>query len=364
MRIINLFLCVLLFCVSCTSTQDDTCEMVEYDHTDIKESFPLSSFVDKVETVRLELPEPYFFGGVGNILFDESGIYINDSKQEVIYRFDANGIFLNTIGKRGEGPGEYVELSSHFLGEKSIYVSDRNSRKIHEYTFNGEYIGTISYPFELLCNYIMALPNGNFLCHTVDGFLNGHGVWILNRQGEMEKTVLSIPEKYPFRRCGWNTMALQADGRIQIYDAPVGVFYLFDPKDESIKKVLRHKSNFKMTGDFVGQELNSIINESYADGGWVLNGDRYLFSVWSLPETDHLYYTLYDKKTKKSETCNFPELDVPGVFSFHFWKSSNLPNTWVSYVGDEYMEMCFPEKRDELHMSERTLFVYKLIFKR
>lgn len=147
----------------------------------------------------------------------------------------------------------------------------------------------------------MALPNGNFLCHTVDGFLNGHGVWILNRQGEMEKTVLSIPEKYPFRRCGWNTMALQADGRIQIYDAPVGVFYLFDPKDESIKKVLRHKSNFKMTGDFVGQELNSIINESYADGGWVLNGIDifFLFGVCLKRTIYIIHYMIKRRRSRK-----------------------------------------------------------------
>ena len=184
-------------------------------------------------------------------------------------------------------------------------------------------------------------------------------VWILNRQGEMEKTELSIPEKYPFRRCGWNTMALQADGRIQIYDAPVGVFYLFDPKDESIKKVLRHKSNFKMTGDFVGKNLTALLmNRMLMAAGYSMGID--IFSVWSLPETDHLYYTLYDKRRRSRKlviSLNWMCLGV--VFSFlEIFKSSLI---WVSYVGDEYMEMCFPEKRDELHMSERTLFVYKLI---
>ena len=363
MRIINLFLCVLLFCVSCTSTYDDTCEIVKYDHTNIKESYPLSTFIDTVRFTRLELPESYFFGRVKDILFDDSGIYVVDSKQDIVYRFNSDGTFLNTIGKRGEGPGEYADLTSCFLGKNSIYIADIYISRIYEYSFDGDYIGTISHPFELVYDYIRELPNGNFLCHTVSGMNKMHGVWIMDRQGELSKRVLAISEIYPFISSGWNTMTLQEDGTIQIYDPPVGIFYSFNPQDESIHKIFQHKSNYKMTGDFIGVESSYYIKEEHANCDIVVNTDRYLLSIWALPDMT-TSFTLLDKNTQKVESCSFPEMDISGLFNFGRWVSSNLSNTWVTYLNDEFIGEYYPEKYEELRMSENVLIVNKLIFKR
>lgn len=362
-RLLFLFYYFFIFLfISCTSTQDDTCEMVVYDHTDIKEQFPLSSYIDRVESVRLELPEPYFFGEVATVLFDKSGIYILDSKQDKVFRFDENGTFLNTIGKCGEGPGEYANMSSCFLGKNSVYIDDDSSRKIYEYSFNGDYIATVSYPFDILYNYAMELPDKNFLCHSADGFwTTTHGVWILDRQGNMRR-VLAIPEKTPYCLASWKTMTLREDGKYQIYDPPVGAFYLFDPVDESIKKFFQHRSSYKMSGDFVG--MTDIKNEDVAMGNWIVNGERFLFSVWGLPNTDKLYYTIYDKKTKKSETYKSPKIDIPGLLFFNNWKFSNLPNAWVHVTDDQLMNHFYPDKLKELQMNERVLIVEKLFLKR
>ena len=362
MRIINLFLCVLLFCVSCTSTYDDTCEIVKYDHTNIKESYPLSTFIDTVRFTRLELPESYFFGRVKDILFDDSGIYVVDSKQDIVYRFNSDGTFLNTIGKRGEGPGEYADLTSCFLGKNSIYIADIGPCRIYEYSFDGDYIGTISHPFKLVYNYIRELSNGNFLCHTVSGMNKMHGVWIMDRQGELSKRVLAISEIYPFISSGWNTMTLQEDGTIQIYDPPVGIFYSFNPQDESIHKIFQHKSNYKMTGDFIGVESSYYIKEEHANCDIVVNTDRYLLSIWSLPDMT-ASFTLLDKNTQKVENCSYPEMDIPDLINLGNWMPSNLSNTWVTYLNDEFIGEYYPEKYEELRMSENVLIVNKLIFK-
>ena len=362
-RITNLFLCVLLFCVSCTSTHDDTCEIVKYDHTNIKESYPLSTFIDTVKFIRLELPESCFFGKVGDILFDDSGIYVVDSKQDIVYRFNSDGTFLNTIGKRGEGPGEYADLTSCFLGKNSIYIADIYISRIYEYSFDGDYIGTISHPFELVYDYIRELPNGNFLCHTVSGVNeNTHGVWIMDRQGKLSKRVLAISEIYPFSSSGWDTMTLQEDGTIQIYDPPVGIFYSFNPQDESIHKIFQHKSNYKMTGDFIGVKSNYYIKEEHANCDIIVNTDRYLLSIWSLPDMT-ASFTLLDKNTQKVENCSYPEMDIPGLINLGNWMPSNLSNTWVTCFNDEFIDEYFPEKYDELRMSENVLIVNKLIFK-
>ena len=147
----------MLFCVSCTSTHDDTYEIVKYDHTNIKESYPLSTFIDTGEVHSFGIAGILLFGRVGDILFDDSGIYAVDSKQDIVYRFNSDGTFLNTIGKRGEGPGEYAGTYILLLGKNSIYIADIYISRIYEYSFDGDYIGTISHPFELVYDYIRGI---------------------------------------------------------------------------------------------------------------------------------------------------------------------------------------------------------------
>lgn len=360
MRVILLFSSLILF-FSCSPKHEVPCDVIVYNHTNLKESYKLSSFIDTFESIRLELPEPYFFGRVGTVLFNESDIYVSDRKQDVLYRFDKNGVFLNTIGKCGNGPGEFASMSSFFLGEKSIFINDIKSRRIHEYAFNGDYLNTISFSFNLIYNYIRELPNGNFLCHTVEG-TNLHGVWIMDKQGKLKKRILDITEQYPFCSSGWNTISLREDGNIEIYDPPVGTFYLFNPQDESIKKIFQHKSSFKMTGDFKGVQSSYYIKEEYANCDIVVNTNNYLFSLWSLPEMN-ASFTLFDKKTKKIESCSYPELDIPRLYSLGNWVPSNLPNILVSVVTDEIIEEYFSDKRKELDMNEGVLIVNKLKFK-
>jgi len=55
---------------------------------------------------------------IGEIFFfldytDE--FYILDKSVEKVFRFDSNGDFLNSIGKTGKGPGEYIRLSDGIL---------------------------------------------------------------------------------------------------------------------------------------------------------------------------------------------------------------------------------------------------------
>ena len=80
---------------------------------------------------RLQLPSPYFWGMVDNVISKDSCYYISDRKQEMAFRFSKNGTFLNAIGQRGEGPGEYREMDSFFVGKDCVYVCDMGKRTIY-----------------------------------------------------------------------------------------------------------------------------------------------------------------------------------------------------------------------------------------
>ena len=71
-----------------------------------------------------------------------------------------------------------------------------------------------------------------------------------------------------------------------------------------------------MTGDFIGVESSYYIKEEHANCDIVVNTDRYLLSIWALPDMT-TSFTLLDKNTQKVESCSFPR---NGYFRFvQFW---------------------------------------------
>ena len=86
--------------------------------------------------------ENYLFYGVGDIQVDEGGnIYVLDSRNHRLQVFDKNGNYLRTIGKKGQGPGEFNVPTHLQLDDETgnIFVTDR-SRTIVIFEKEGKYI--------------------------------------------------------------------------------------------------------------------------------------------------------------------------------------------------------------------------------
>jgi hypothetical protein len=107
---------LFIYCVSSCRKQVDKGFEMTVDLSISNPYLPMSVLVDTIESVRLQLPSPYFWGMVDNVISKDSCYYISDRKQEMAFRFSKNGTFLNAIGQRGEGPGEYREMDS-FIDE-------------------------------------------------------------------------------------------------------------------------------------------------------------------------------------------------------------------------------------------------------
>ena len=149
---------LFIYCVSsCRKQVDKGCEMT-VDLSISNPYLPMSVLVDTIESVRLQLPSPYFWGMVDNVISKDSCYYISDRKQEMAFRFDKSGTFLNTIGQRGEGPGEYREMDSFFVGKDCVYVCDMGKRTIYSYSFDGKFLHSLSFPYSLVFNDVVELP--------------------------------------------------------------------------------------------------------------------------------------------------------------------------------------------------------------
>ncbi len=81
-----------------------------------------------------------------NYLFDlnidkDFNIYTLDYSDQKVRIYDKNGIFLNSFGRRGQGPGEFIEPTRILINSKSqIIIYDQKSERITYFTKDGNYI--------------------------------------------------------------------------------------------------------------------------------------------------------------------------------------------------------------------------------
>lgn len=100
------------------------------------------------KTVSFE--EDLSIGGEGyNMLFrpqmfvvdQKENIYITDYQDQSIKIFDPNGGYIQTIGRKGEGPGEFSSIGYlTFLPDGRLMVMDLEARRINLFDSDGKYI--------------------------------------------------------------------------------------------------------------------------------------------------------------------------------------------------------------------------------
>jgi hypothetical protein len=96
-----------------------------------------------------ENDENYMFNGVTDVATDSQGnIYVLDRMNFRVQKFDKNGQYIQTIGKKGQGPGEFERPARFFLGtQDNIYVTDGGrrieGRMIKIFNSRGEFVQVI-----------------------------------------------------------------------------------------------------------------------------------------------------------------------------------------------------------------------------
>lgn len=93
-----------------------------------------------------EEAEEQMFQSIHMLDVDKTGqFYILDEQAANIKIFDQNGDFVKTIGRKGQGPGEFGMPISLFLSQqRHIIVNDMGQRKIQYFDMEGNYLKEFS----------------------------------------------------------------------------------------------------------------------------------------------------------------------------------------------------------------------------
>ncbi len=94
-----------------------------------------ATLVPEVSIGELEGPDEYLFGTVGSIAVDDDRtVYILDTQAQEIRVFDSAATYIETLGRRGEGPGELRQAEAiALLPDGRLVVRDPGNSRVQVY---------------------------------------------------------------------------------------------------------------------------------------------------------------------------------------------------------------------------------------
>ncbi len=152
-KAISIILFLLIFIIALSSEKQksewkgkiETIDGVKVVHNFKNDLFKPLKFVEDLSIGIEEGDENYMFSNPKDIDSDSKGnIYVLDSRECTVKKYDSQGKHIKNIGRKGQGPGEFempyfFELSQ----QDKIYVGDTLARKIDIFKANGGYLKTL-----------------------------------------------------------------------------------------------------------------------------------------------------------------------------------------------------------------------------
>ena len=140
-HIIHKHLWGIILCSLCFSCQQKAREMTDVRVLHPREAIEtdIDVLTDSIAYIPLETSDECLLDNILSAKRDGGCFFVQDGKG--LYAFDGTGRFLNEIGRRGNGPEEYLYMDCYALDRtnKLVYVVSNVQKKIFRYTYQGKF---------------------------------------------------------------------------------------------------------------------------------------------------------------------------------------------------------------------------------
>ena len=171
-RLLVLF-CAGILVVSCREQKKSAPTGADVKEVTFKEApkdFLIASSFKNIHMIQLEAKEECLISDIKRVVDVEGKIYVLTLTNDIFCFDRATGKYIRTIGRLGEGPGEYVSAMDICYDEKEkcICVVDYYKGAIHSYSLDGRFIGDRQLDKDTsadvnLASYADCAPDGNML---------------------------------------------------------------------------------------------------------------------------------------------------------------------------------------------------------
>lgn len=143
-----LFVLLLLFS-SCGINNNNDIVRLSINPKEVHSAELSDKFTD-IELVQLESSDSVLISAVYNLILDDKRVYVLDINTKSAFIFDKTGKSISVINNYGQGPNEYLGLSSfHLDKEKNLVLVDNRQKKKHIYTPLGEFVRVEKIPYSV-----------------------------------------------------------------------------------------------------------------------------------------------------------------------------------------------------------------------
>ena len=128
-------------------SKNENLYVVDLDRPESKTTMLSSAVFDSVRTIILDTVPEAMIGQIRKIQAIGNRILVLDGSQSKgLFVFDGGGIFLRQIGRRGSGPGEYLEIADFTCDpqRREVYLLDDQRQRISRYDIaTGEFLSSV-----------------------------------------------------------------------------------------------------------------------------------------------------------------------------------------------------------------------------
>lgn len=110
---------------------------------------------------------PLFSRPEAGLITDRGGAFVGESSEGRLYEFDPAGQLVRTLGRKGEGPGEFLGLDAILTRGDTVFVSD--GPRLTAFGFDGA-VETSLFPTIYMHQVSAFMPGGQLLLVPNDGF--------------------------------------------------------------------------------------------------------------------------------------------------------------------------------------------------
>ena len=273
----------------------------------------LQSVIKSYSILRLDNNTDAYFQSVSKfILTDNYMLFKNESRQTIII-FDKSGKYINSITKKGRGPGEYQYISDFMFDEKTKEITICDNDRLRKYSFTGNFIS--EQKLDSRVDKSVRLKNGNLVVEKklpTDNPLTNYHIRVLTEKLEV------IAKRLPIITPGGPGFGLEG----QIYRTALNKDYayffsytgdtIYHITDNNIKPVylLKYDREIITTTDGTGT-YKSDPDESYRQISYYEIGD---ISLLFFNYRNQGYCFSFNQLTGQSKSC-YTTFGIHGVYN-------------------------------------------------
>ncbi len=311
-------LCLLLFCTVCQKKTDQWKGKIDIeDGVTVVKNPREPIYNEPVLEIQEDLiikgskdVEEKMFQNINTLGINEQGdMYILDEQAGNIKVFDHKGDFLNTIGKKGQGPGEFgMPISLAITPGQNIIVNDMGQRKILFFEKEGNYLKQLSIADKFLFFGPMVNSTGDLIAsHTIPQEIPVTELKKFNQELESLLTFTSIPVDKPpavnifvARSLSSLRWTLTENDEIIWGDIknPEYELYVHNQEGTLVKKITRIYDPLPITAEDKEKLMEETFGQSPAKDQWdVRFPDNYPpYMGFSVDDEGHILVRRYEKQ--------------------------------------------------------------------